>query len=214
MPHPRIVFAGNRPIGLQCLCLLLESDIRPIGLMVADGKQAECGDAMRALVPNIPVLSGKTFRESEGIRLLQSLTPDYILSVHFPYILPKAIIDLPRIGTLNLHPAYLPYNRGWHTPTWAIVEGTPYGATLHWIDEGIDTGDIALQKQIPVLTTDTAHSLYLRALKTELEILSEAIPMLILGSLPRIPQVGTGTVHRKSDIESLRRLDHLTMSEG
>ncbi len=212
MPHPRIVLAANRPIGLACLRLLLAADIRPSGLVVAEGKNAACAEDMRALLPGVQVLSGTSFREPEGVTILTSLKPDYILSIHFPYIVPRQVLSIPTIGALNLHPAYLPYNRGWHTPTWAIVEGPPYGAPLHWMDEGIDTGDIALQRQIAVLPTDTAHSLYQRALKAEAEIMREAIPLLKAGPLPRIPQREAGTVHNKTDLQSLRRLDRKTMT--
>ena len=102
---------------------------------------------------------------------------------------------------------FLPYNRGWHTPSWAILDQTPYGATLHWVDEGLDTGDIALQHTVEVRPSDTANELYARVLTTELEILQEALPLMRSGTLPRTPQTGTGTSHTKSDLNCQRRLD-------
>jgi methionyl-tRNA formyltransferase len=122
-------------------------------------------------------------------------------------LIPNTILSVPRIGTLNLHPAFLPYNRGWHTPTWAIAENTPYGATLHWVDEGMDTGPIAMQREIDVSIGETAHSLYRRVLDAEYELLRDALPLLVENQLPRIPQDGKATQHRKSDIEALRKLE-------
>jgi methionyl-tRNA formyltransferase len=133
--------------------------------------------------------------------------------VHFPHIIPSALLNIPSIGALNLHPAYLPWNRGWHTPTWAIYDQTPYGATLHWIDEGLDTGPIALQKRIDILDSDTADALYQRALAAEEELFAEAIPLLLEGTLPKIPQDGEGTSHKKKDIASLRELSNDMTSE-
>jgi methionyl-tRNA formyltransferase len=192
---------------------LLEFDCKPHALLVADGARADYAEEMRRLVPDVPVLRGKEFRLPSGIDLLRSLDLDYFLSVHFPYIITQEVLDIPRIGTLNLHPAYLPYNRGWHTPSWAILEGTPYGATLHWVDEGIDTGDIALQRRIHVLPDDTAHTLYQRVLVLEEQLLCEALPLLAARSVPRITQEPGGTAHIKQDLQSMQSLDPTTRIE-
>lgn len=208
---PRIGLAANRKIGYDALRLLQNNALAPKVLLVAKGKSAD--DWTRRLVASVTgettVIRGNIFREPEGIRHLRALDLDYLISVHFPYIMPPGVLSLPRIGTLNLHPAYLPFNRGWHTPSWAIKEGTPYGATLHWIDEGVDTGDIAVQRQIQVHSGDTADSLYQRVLELELQLFAEALPMIRKHRLPRIPQLGDGTAHRKQDLDAQRclRLD-------
>lgn len=205
-----VLYAANRSIGLECLRSLLSAGITPSALLVAEGAGASFHNEMQSLLPQTPALSGKAFRSPEGLAFLKGLKPDYLISVHFPYIIPKEILSLPRIGALNLHPAYLPFNRGWNTPTWAIVDETPYGATLHWIDEGIDTGDIALQERVDVLPTDTAHSLYQRALAAEHHMFRKAIPLLKERVLPRTPQTGIGTFHAKGDIGRIQDLDACT----
>lgn len=202
-----IVYAANRKIGLTCLQELLAAGITPLALLLAEGEGASFHDEMHSLLPATPTFSGKTFRSKEGLALLSTLKPDYLISVHFPYIIPPEILALPRIGALNSHPAFLPFNKGWNTPMWAIVEQTPYGATLHWIDEGIDTGDIALQEQIDVPPTITAHALYQRALAAEQRIFHKALPLLKQGALPHIPQIGEGTSHAKGDIRRIQNLD-------
>ena len=207
MSKPSLVFAGNRRIGLHCLRLLLGADWPPVALIVPTGQKAECVQEMKALLPDVPLLEGTTFRKPEGISLLNSLSPDYIVSVHFPYIIPPEVLKIPRIGALNLHPAYLPYNRGWHTPSWAIIEGSLYGATLHWMDEGLDTGDIAIRREVPVFPSDTAHTLYQRVLLVEEELFRDAIPLMMSRDLPRVPQTGKSTTHTKQDLVSIQRLD-------
>lgn len=162
---------------------------------------------MVARLPGVPVIEGKAFRERDALALMANLGLDYVLSVHFPYLFPPDLLDLPRIGTLNLHPAMLPYNRGWHTPSWAIMEGTPMGATLHWVNSGVDSGDIAMQRAVSVRPDDTADSLYRRTLEVELELLGEAIPLLREQRLPRVSQTDGGTYHVKTDLAAVRAID-------
>jgi methionyl-tRNA formyltransferase len=203
----RIAYAANRPIGVQALQLLLDAGIRPLALLGPTGARAGSIDRMRELLHDVPFLPDRQFREEQGIAKLRALELDYILSVHFPFILPPSVLEIPALGCLNLHPAYLPYNRGWHTPSWAILEGTPIGATLHWIDAGIDSGDIALQADVKVCPADSAHRLYQRVLAAELALMAQAIPMLCERALPRRPQSGTGSSHAKADLEGMRELD-------
>lgn len=207
MTDVRLVYAANRRIGLSCLRALIREGLVPVALLIPTQPYAECTAEMRELVPGIPVLEGQSFRDPTGLELLRTLEPDYIVSVHFPYIFPPEVLAISSIGNLNLHPAYLPYNRGWHTPSWAILEDTPYGATLHWIDEGVDTGDIALQARLEIRPSDTAHTLYQRVLELEEQLFIRAIPMIRERSLPRYPQSGTGTVHKKADLQRVQKLD-------
>ena len=130
-----------------------------------------------------------------------------LISPNFPYIIPTAILSIPSIGVLNLHPAYLPYNKGWHTPSWAIFEGTPYGATLHFMSEALDEGDIVHQKEIKVAQNDTANSLYQKVLKLEEEVFIEAFNDLKSLNPNRSKQVEKGTSHMKRDLDSIREID-------
>jgi methionyl-tRNA formyltransferase len=201
----KIGYAGNHKIGMECLKILLSYDIKPLVLLLPE--KGDYNQEMISLLHNVPCIIGKIFREKKNIEFLDSLELDYIISVHFPYLFTKEILELPKIGILNLHPAYLPFNRGWHTPTWAIYESTPFGATLHWVDEEIDSGDIALQKQITISWSDTAHTLYQKALQCEIELFNEAIPYIINKNLPRIPQPYEGTLHLKKDLEKIKKID-------
>ena len=208
---PAIGLAANRRLGFMCLQQLIDAEMAPTTLLVPKGKSADMWTAKTVDLFERScgglVIAGKSFREADGISRLGDQHLDYMISIHFPYIVPQEVLDLPRIGTLNLHPAFLPYNRGWHTPSWAIVDGTPYGATLHWMDAGVDTGDIAMQRQVAVRPGDTADSLYQRVLDAELDLFRDAIPAIATNELPRIPQVEEGTEHRKSDLAPYQALD-------
>jgi methionyl-tRNA formyltransferase len=163
----------------------------------------------------VPVLRPSELQTGEGFARLRGLAPDYLLSVHYPHTLSPEVLALPSIGALDLRAAFLPWNRGCHAPSWAILEGTPYGATLHWMAEDTDAGDIALQRPLEVRPDDSADSLHARVLDLEIELLREAVPLLASRTLGRTPQSLDGTFHRKRDLAEARRLDlGATMSVG
>lgn len=203
---PRIAFAGDRDIALWILEYLLSKDVQPLALLVSDPQKASHAQnlmQMCSFLPSNRVLTGKMFREQEGIELLSSLNLDFIVGIHFPYIFPQEILSLPRYGVLNLHPAYLPYNRGWHTPSWALLEQTPVGATLHFMAVGVDTGDIIRQKQLPVSPGDTAHTLYQKLKQLELEVFQEAWPHIANQHYTRFSQdPRAGTTHKRQELFS------------
>lgn len=130
---------------------------------------------------------------------------DLLLSVHWPHIFTKKELGLPSIGALNLHNSYLPWNRGAHACTWAIIDRTPAGATMHWMDEGIDTGDILYQEAIEVGPEETAHQLYERTVECEVDVFKVGMDLLMAGNYRRIPQPKGGTIHYKKDFKRLVR---------
>jgi methionyl-tRNA formyltransferase len=211
--------AADRDIGTWVLDFLLTQGVRPLALMVAGEHRASHAEALIAACPFLNpdlVFRGIRFREPSSVEQLRRLNLDYIVGIHFPYVVPKNILAIPGSGFLNLHPAFLPFNRGWHTPSWAILENTPIGATLHFMDEKIDTGDIVYQKRLEVSPGDTAHTLYQRLKKLELETFIEAWPRLAAGDFQRLPQgAEAGSVHNSTNLlqESVQRLDlHRTES--
>ena len=199
----RYAFAGDRDVSVAVLDFLLMQGDAPLALLVPDPSRSTHGEQ---LVNRCSFLSanrifyGSAFRDDEGLKTIAALELDFIICVHFPLIVPAAMLQVPRRGILNLHPAYLPYNRGWHTPTWAILEGTPIGATLHFMDEGIDTGDIVHQREVSVLPDDTANTLYQRVKAMELVVFQEAWPRLASLDYARTRQTEAGTFHRRRDL--------------
>lgn len=201
------IFAGDRDISVWVLDFLIEKVGPPSALLVSEGGSHAEALAERASLASERILSGQEFRSEKGIELLCQLQPDYIFGIHFPYLISKQVLDIPRIGFLNLHPAFLPFNKGWHTPSWAIFDGTPFGATLHFMSESLDAGDIVHQKEIEVLPSDTANSLYQRVKDLELEVFKEAWPEIASMAPRRVPQINAGTSHRKRDLAELQFVD-------
>ena len=212
MARIRFAYAGDREIAVEILDWLLSSGHVPQALLVASPDIATHAEALidrcSTMAPG-RIFVGQEFARPDALKTLAELKLDYIFGVHFPYVAASELLAIPRVGCLNLHPAYLPFNRGWHTASWAILDGTPAGATLHFMDDGIDSGDIILQKRIAVSPADTAHTLYRRLLRLETEVFKEAWPSLVDGTFKRVRQVGGGTFHRRRDLlrEEVQKLD-------
>ena len=102
---------------------------------------------------------------------IKELSPDFIISYNYKYIISKEIIDCVGGKAINLHSSFLPWNRGYHPNIWSFLEDTPKGVTIHYIDEGIDTGDIIVQKEVVI---DEEKE----TLKTSYEILHREIQSL------------------------------------
>lgn len=195
---------------MEVLRFIRSRGTEPLALLIPDDAShgQELVDLSPALEPE-RVLRGARFREPSGVELLRGLELDFLIGVHFPLLVPQEVLDLPRRGVLNLHPAYLPWGRGWHTPSWAILEGTPAGATLHFMDEGLDSGDIVDQERLEVLPADTADTLYQRLKRLERAVFERAWPALVDGTYERRPQPEGGSAHRRSELleERIQRID-------
>jgi methionyl-tRNA formyltransferase len=203
-PATRIAYAvGDRELAVRVFSFLLDEGVLPEALLVPARDGAHVPAIIRSCgyLAEDRILEGKSYASDEGLDLLRSLDLDYVVCVRFPYIVPPPVLEIPRVGVTNMHPALLPANRGWHTPTWAILDRTPYGGTLHFMTAGLDEGDVIHQKELQVLPSDTADSLYRRVQALELEIFREAWPWLASGSPPRTPQdEARATFHRSKDL--------------
>jgi methionyl-tRNA formyltransferase len=106
------------------------------------------------------------------------------------HILPERVLTLPQLGTIQYHPSLLPRHRGRSAINWAIMQGDEMtGLTIFWVDEGIDTGPILLQKETPIGPDDTVGSLYFdRLFPMGVEAMVEAVRLVREGKAPRIVQ--------------------------
>jgi methionyl-tRNA formyltransferase len=205
----RYAFAGDRDISVKVLTFLIDKGHAPLALLLSGPKRSSHAHELSQLanLPQKMIFEGINFNDENSIAILESLELDYIIGIHFPYIISQRILNIPAVGFINLHPAYLPYNRGWHTPSWAIMDGTKYGATLHFMDSSVDEGDIINQKECLVLPFDTANSLYQRVKQVELEVFQQSLPDLVSLNPPRKKQLGEFTAHSKADLASVQQIN-------
>ena len=206
----KVLFLGNNRVGWQILRWLREQDENIVGLVLHPPAERQFGDETirAAKVSSDCIFDGSRLHEPDTLARIQALGADVALSVFFTYILRPAFLDSFPAGTINLHPSYLPYNRGRHPNIWSIVDGTPAGATLHYVDAGVDTGDIIARRREHVDPVDTGESLYRKLELACVTLFKETWPLIREGRAPRVPQSpNEGTLHRARDADRTAAID-------
>ncbi len=161
------------------------------------------------------VFDGSRLGDPGVLEAIRSLRCDLAFSVLFDYVVKPEFISLFPRGVVNLHPALLPYNRGQYPNVWSIIEGTPSGTTLHYIDPGIDTGDLIAQRRVEAEPVDTGETLYRKLERASLSLIQDTWPSLKAGTAPRKPQTGEkGTYHRTRDVDGVDEIHPDRMYSG
>jgi methionyl-tRNA formyltransferase len=192
----RIVFIGSGEIGVPTLCALQESQHEIVGVVTQPDKPA--GREQKIIAPpikaalarsQVSILQPPKIKDPKAIDQVRQLEPDVIVVVAYGQILPRAVLEIPRLACLNLHASLLPRWRG-AAPIQAAIAARDRetGISVIYIDEGLDTGDILLQRKIDILTNDTGGSLHDRLGGIAPDALLESLRMLASGKAPRIPQ--------------------------
>jgi methionyl-tRNA formyltransferase len=132
----------------------------------------------KALELGLPVIEVEDLKSEEFEKTLKELNPDLFVVVAFR-ILPKNILEIPRIGSINLHASLLPKYRGAAPIHWAVIKGeVETGCTIFFLDEKVDTGNIILQKKIPIGDNDTTGDIYSKLMEEGSEQLLVAIDLI------------------------------------
>lgn len=139
---------------------------------------------------------------------IQSMNIEFGLLAWWPYILKQEVIELTQRGYVNTHPAYLPYNRGKHPYIWNLVEQTPFGASIHWINNKIDSGRIIARQLLSVSWEDTGGTLYQRACDLSVQLIENNYPLIRNGMEPYVGDVNEdeGSFHYGKQLQQLDEL--------
>lgn len=125
----------------------------------------------------------------------------------WPKIIPHELLELTDQGFINTHPSLLPFNRGKHYNFWALVEQCPFGVTIHKVDNGIDSGDIITQQNIPYGWQDTGGTLYDKAINAMFELFRLSYPLIRDGKAPSIKQdLSKGSFHHSREINDASQI--------
>ena len=192
----RIVFIGAGAIGVPTLQALLKSEHHVVAVVTQADKPAGRAQLIEptpvkktVTTANVQVLQPPRIKDPQAIEEIRALTPDVIVVMAYGQILPRDVLEIPKIVSLNLHASLLPRWRGAAPIQAAIAAGDrQIGITVMYMDEGLDTGDILLQRTIDILPDDTGGSLQDRLAQIAPEALLESLRMLEKNSAPRIPQ--------------------------
>lgn len=192
----RIVFIGTGEIGLPVLRWLWQSEHELVGVVTQPDKPVGREQRVQASpikaaveIACVPIFQPKRISRAEAIAALGALKPDVIAVMAYGQILPRAVLEIPRIACLNLHASLLPRHRGAAPIQAAIAAGdVETGITVMYMDDGLDTGDILLEVPIAVAPDDTGGSLHDRLAKVAPGVLQKALNQLASGAAARLPQ--------------------------
>lgn len=142
-----------------------------------------------AVAAAVPVHQPRTLRNEETLHTLRELAPDVIVVVAYGQLLPKAVLELPRLGCVNVHASLLPRHRGAAPIQAAIAAGDRVtGVTTMFMDEGLDTGDMILRYEVPIEPDDDAGSVHDKLASAGAPLLLETLRRLAAGTAPRTAQ--------------------------
>jgi methionyl-tRNA formyltransferase len=193
----RVLFIGTGEIGVPVLRSLIESRKHElVGVVTQPDKPV--GREQRIEAPPIkvaaaeiagPILQPNRIKDEEAIAEIRALAPDVIVVMAYGQILPRAVLEIPRVACLNLHASLLPRHRGAAPIQAAIVAGDrETGISVMYMDEGLDTGDVLLEKRIEITPAETGGTLHDRLAEIAPAALQEALDQLEQGTAPRRPQ--------------------------
>jgi methionyl-tRNA formyltransferase len=138
---------------------------------------------------NVPVFQPDRIREPEAIEKIRSLAPDLIVVAAFGQILPQELLDIPRLGCINIHASLLPKLRGAAPIQWSVINGdSESGITLMQMNAGLDTGDILFQESVPIEKNETGESLYEKLAQLGGEMIVRYLPAIEAGEIHPVSQ--------------------------
>ena len=196
----RIVFIGTGEIGVPTLRALLNSEQELVAVVTQPDKpvgreqRIEPAPIKKALIGRAQPSGAQIFqppkiKDPQAIEELRAAKPDVIVVIAYGQILPRDVLEIPRLACLNLHASLLPRWRGAAPIQAAIAAGDcETGITTMYMDEGLDTGDILLQRSVEILPNDTGGSLHVRLAQIAPDALRESLLLVAGGRAPRIPQ--------------------------
>ena len=188
----RIVVHGQQAFGKAVLEGLLKRGENVVAVYVAPEKPGAKADPLKeaALAANLPVHQPESYRKPEVWEKFRALKPDLQVMAFVTLFVPEDFLNIPTRGSIQYHPSLLPAYRGPSAINWPIIKGeTETGLSIFWPDNGLDTGDVLIQKRTPISATDTLGSVYFdRLFPMGVEAMLEAVDLVKAGKAPRIKQ--------------------------
>src|ERR1700682_2904999 len=179
----RIVVHGQQAFGKAVLEALLKRGENVVAVYVAPGKEG-------ALAAGLKVLQPDSYKKPEVLAEFKALKPDLQVMAFVTLFVPEEFLGIPTKGSIQYHPSLLPLYRGPSAINWPIIKGAvENGLSIFWPDNGLDTGDILIQKKTPLSATDTLGTVYFdRLFPMGVEAMCESIDLVKAGKAPRVKQ--------------------------
>ena len=205
MPDFKIAVFADNEVGVAVVHFILTNYEDDIKYIICTDKNSKVYSEFKDRL-DLVLLTSDNLKTSSVINSLKTL--DYFILAWWPHIIKNPLLSLPKKGIINFHPSLLPYNRGKHYNFWTIVEGSPFGVSLQFIDNTIDGGDIIFQKTMSKDWTDTGRSLYFKAQTAMLELFIDSYHKIRNGNYERKKQDLTkGSFHLANELENACFID-------
>jgi len=195
----KVIFVGVQTIGWHCVKALLESKANVKGIFTVEKQKIVETSSMH------PDYFGdfEEFTSKHGIPLsildnvndinvplnvkrIREMQPDFVFCIGWPGILKRELLEIPSKGCIGLHPTLLPERRGGAPINWCIIDGLSRSAvTLLYLDEGLDSGDIIVQREFEIALEDTAKTILQKITNVAVQLMKEHYPLLVEGKAPR-----------------------------
>lgn len=192
----KILFMGTPDFAAVSLEKLIKSDYDICGVFTREDKPK--GRGMKLTYPpvkelananNIPVYQPKTLKDNAVLDILKGLNPDIIIVVAYGRILPKYVLDLPKLGCINVHGSLLPKYRGAAPIQWSVINGDGVtGITTMYMDEGLDTGDMLLKAETKISINETSGDLFERLKYIGADLLLDTLKLIEKDQIKRVVQ--------------------------
>lgn len=192
----RIVFMGTPEFAVPSLQLLVSSGYEVAAVVTQPDRPKGRKKTLTpppvkeaALSLAIPVLQPERMRSPEAVAAVAEYKPDLIVTAAYGQILPKAVLDLPKLGCINVHGSLLPKYRGGAPIQRSIINGeTETGVTIMYMAEGLDTGDMISRVVLPITDEDTSGTMFEKLSEAGAKLLGETLPSIIDGTAVAVPQ--------------------------
>ncbi len=187
----RIALIGQAVFGAEVLKGLINQGQQVAGVFCPPDRGGKADPFKEAaLKAGVPLFQPAHMRDDDAYQAMASLNADLGVLAFVTDIVPARVFNAPKLGSICYHPSILPRYRGASAINWAVINGeTETGLTVFWVDEGIDTGDILLQKKVEVGPEETTGAVYFDKLyPLGVHAVLEAVDLVAKGQAPRIPQ--------------------------
>lgn len=211
----KIVFMGTPSFAVSSLERVLEGGHEVVAVFTQPdrpkGRKRELTPSPvkeAALAHGITVHQPERMRSEEAIKLVESLGPDLIVTAAYGQILPRAVLDVPRLGCINVHGSLLPQYRGGAPIQRSIINGESVtGVTIMYMAEGLDTGDMISRVEVPIEDADTSGTLFEKLSIAGADLLARTLPMIEAGNVTSVPQVHEDATYAPNLTREDERID-------
>ncbi len=205
----RIIVNGQQAFGKAVLEALLERGDEVVAVFCAPDKEGRPADPVKeaALERDLPLLQPASYKDPATLQAMAELEPDLMVMAYVIVFVSEAARDLPTHGSICFHPSLLPRHRGPSSINWPIIQGaTRTGLTIFYPNDGLDEGEILLQKEVEIGPDDTLGTVYFQKIfQLGVDAMLEAVDLIKAGTAPRIAQDESQATYeswcRKADAE-------------